>query len=285
MNQISKYLNLVTFSHTIFAMPFALIGFFLAVGLHDYPFNISILLIVIICMILARNAAMGLNRYADRKIDAKNPRTAIREIPAGVLKARSALIFTIINSLLFIAACWFINPLCFYLSPLALLVVLGYSYTKRFTALCHIILGLGLAIAPIGAYLAVSGEFHYLPLLISGMVLSWVSGFDIIYALQDQDFDNKEKLFSIPAKVGTRNALALSIGLHFITVGMVILTGLLGGFNWIFWIGAALFAGLLVYQHMIVKPNDFSRINRAFGTTNGIASVIFSIFFITSLYF
>lgn len=284
MNQISKYLNLVTFSHTIFAMPFALIGFFLAVGLHSYPFNIRILLIVILCMALARNAAMGLNRYADREIDAKNPRTASREIPAGVLKARSALIFTIINSLLFIAACWFINPLCFYLSPLALLVVLGYSYTKRFTALCHIILGLGLAIAPIGAYLAVSGEFHYLPLLISGMVLSWVSGFDIIYALQDLDFDNTEKLFSIPAKVGTKNALVLSIGLHLITVGMVITTGIMGDFNWIFWIGTLLFAGLLLYQHLIVKPNDLSRINRAFGTTNGIASVIFSIFFICSLY-
>jgi len=284
MNQITKYLRLVTFSHTIFAMPFALIGFFLAVGLHDYPFDFRILLIVILCMVLARNAAMGLNRFADRKIDAKNPRTASREIPAGVLKARSALIFTIINSLIFIAACWFINPMCFYLSPVALLVVLGYSYTKRFTALCHLILGLGLALAPIGAYLAVSGEFHWLPLLISGIVFSWVSGFDIIYALQDQDFDNNENLFSIPSKVGTKTALALSIGLHVITAGMVILTGVLGSFNWIFWIGAALFAGLLLYQHLIVKENDFSRINRAFGTTNGIASVIFSIFFITSLY-
>ncbi len=284
MNQINKYLNLVTFSHTIFAMPFALIGFFLAVGIHDYQFTLRILLIVLLCMVFARNAAMGLNRYADRKLDARNPRTANREIPAGILKAKSALIFTIINSLLFVGAAFFLNPLCFFLSPLALLVVLGYSYTKRFTAWCHLILGMGLAIAPIGAYLAVSSEFHWLPLLISGLVLSWVSGFDIIYALQDQSFDKKEKLFSIPAKLGAKNALLVSIGLHSISIGMVILTGILANFNWIYWIGAFLFISLLIYQHLIIKPEDLSRINRAFGTTNGIASVIFSIFFIASLY-
>lgn len=283
-NSIGRYFSLVTFSHTIFAMPFALIGFFLAVAYHDYPFTLKILLIVILCMILARNAAMGLNRYADRAIDAKNPRTANREIPAGKIKAGSALAFIIINSLLFIAATWFLNPLCFYLSPLALLIVLGYSYTKRFTAWCHLILGLGLAIAPIGAYLAVTGEFHWLPLLISSIVLTWVGGFDIIYALQDQDFDNKEKLFSIPSRFGTKNALLVSILLHLITGTMVIVTGLLGDFGIIFWIGAIIFGALLSYQHLIVKPDDFSRINRAFGTTNGIASVIFALFFILGLY-
>ncbi len=284
MNQINKYLNLVTFSHTIFAMPFALIGFFLAVGIHDYQFTLRILLIVILCMIFARNTAMGFNRYADRKSDARNPRTANREIPAGILKARSALFFTIINSLLFMGAAFFLNPLCFFLSPVALLVVMGYSYTKRFTAWCHLILGMGLAIAPIGAYLAVSGEFHWLPLMISGLVLSWVSGFDVMYSLQDQSFDRKEKLFSIPTKLGAQNALIVSIGLHFISIGMVLLTGTLANFNWIYWIGAVLFISLLIYQHLIVKPNDLSRINRAFGTTNGIASVIYAAFFIASIY-
>ncbi len=284
LNGINKYLSLVTFSHTIFAMPFALIGFFLAVAHHDYPFTLKILLIVILCMILARNAAMGWNRYADRRLDAINPRTANREIPSGVINANSALIFTLANSALFIAATWFLNPLCFFLSPVALLVVLGYSYTKRFTAWCHLILGLGLAIAPIGAYLAVSGEFHWMPLLISGIVISWVSGFDIIYALQDEDFDKKENLFSIPARIGPGKALWVSSILHFITAGMVILTGILGNFYWIYWIGAIFFVVLLIYQHLIVKPDDLSRVNRAFGTTNGIASVIFSIFFISAIY-
>ncbi len=284
LNGISKYLSLVTFSHTIFAMPFALIGFFLAVGFHHYDFTLTTLLVVVLCMVLARNAAMGLNRYADRKLDAKNPRTSQREIPAGVIKAHSALIFTLSNSALFIAATWFLNPLCFFLSPVALLVVLGYSYTKRFTYWCHLILGLGLAIAPIGAYLAAAGKFHWIPLIISVLVLTWVSGFDIIYALQDEQFDKKEKLFSIPVKMGPRKALWISTLLHLITAGMVILTGVLGEFSWIYWIGAILFVILLIYQHLIVKPDDFSRINRAFGTTNGIASVIYAIFFISAIY-
>ncbi len=284
LNGINKYLKLVTFSHTIFAMPFALIGFFVAVGYHQYEFSIGILLIVILCMILARNAAMGLNRYADRKLDAINPRTAGREIPSGVVKANSALIFTLINSALFIAATWFLNPLCFFFSPLALLIVLGYSYTKRVTAWCHLILGLGLAIAPVGAYLAVSGEFHWLPFLISGIVLTWVSGFDIIYALQDEDFDKKEKLFSMPVKLGAQKALWLSIGLHGLTTTIIVLTGLLGSFHWIYWIGALIFVILLIYQHLIVTADDLSRMNRAFGTTNGIASAIYSIFLISAIY-
>lgn len=285
LQRINQYLNLVTFSHTIFALPFALIGFFLAVSYHSYPFSIFTLIIVILCMVFARNAAMGLNRYADRHIDAKNPRTAKREIPAGKIKAHSALIFTLVNSLLFIISAGFLNPLCLYLSPLALLVVLGYSYTKRFTAWCHLILGLGLAIAPIGAYLAVSGRFHWLPLFLSAIVLSWVSGFDIIYALQDEKFDKEEKLFSIPARIGTKRALWVSTGLHIITTIIVIVYGFLGYFGLFYWIGAILFIGLLMYQHLIVKPNDFSRINRAFGTTNGIASVIYALFFVSALYF
>lgn len=281
---MNKYLKLVTFSHTIFAMPFALIGFFLATGFHNYPFSWAKLLVVIICMVLARNAAMGFNRYADRQMDAINPRTLGREIPSGKIKARNALIFSISNAALFIVATWFLNPLCFFLSPVALAVVLGYSYTKRFTSWCHLVLGLGLAIAPTGAYLAVTGSFHWIPLLISGLVLTWVSGFDIIYALQDEKFDRMENLYSIPAAVGPANALWISAGLHLLSSFLIVVIGLAGDFGWIYWAGSFIFLLLLTYQHLIVKPGDLSRVNMAFGTTNGIASVIYAAFFISSIF-
>ena len=158
-------------------------------------------------MVFARSAAMAFNRYLDRNFDAKNPRTAIREIPAGIISANSALSFTVISSFLFIITCYFINRICFFLSPVALLIVLGYSYTKRFTPLCHLILGLGLSLAPIGAYLAVTAHFSLLPVLFSLSVIFWVSGFDIIYALQDEEFDKSQKLFSIPAWLGKAKAL------------------------------------------------------------------------------
>ena len=181
---MKNYLSLVKFSHTIFALPFALIGFFIAIGLHGHDFKWTTFVYVILCMVFARSAAMAFNRYVDRKIDKANERTAnVREIPNGTIKPTSALVFVIINCVLFIATTYFINPLCFYLSPIALLVVLGYSYTKRFTALCHLVLGIGLGLAPIGAYLAVTGVFDWLPLYFSFAVLFWVSGFDIIYAL------------------------------------------------------------------------------------------------------
>src|SRR6202165_791468 len=180
---MKKYLSLVTFTHTIFAMPFAFIGFFLAVTTTNAHFEWTKLVIMVLCMVFARNSAMAFNRYLDRDVDAKNPRTKQRDIPSGRISPASALTFTIINCLLFIATTWFINPLCFYLSPVALLVVLGYSATKRFTALCHLVLGLGLSLAPIGAYLAVTGHFALLPILFSLTVIFWVSGFDIIYAL------------------------------------------------------------------------------------------------------
>ena len=171
---------------------------------------IKTFILVILCMVFARSAAMAFNRYLDRSFDAKNPRTAIREIPAGILKANNVLLFTIISCLLFIACTFFINKICFFLSPVALLVVLGYSYTKRFTPLCHLILGLGLSLAPIGAYLAVTGRFDLLPILFSFTVLFWVSGFDIIYALQDEEFDKTNKLYSIPAWLGKAKALRVS---------------------------------------------------------------------------
>lgn len=282
---MKKYLSLIKFSHTIFALPFAMIGFFLAVGLHQYPFDWKILVYVILCMIFARSAAMAFNRYIDREIDKSNERTAaIREIPNGKIKPQSALFFVVINALLFVATTYFINLLCFYLSPIALFVVLGYSYTKRFTALCHLILGVGLGLAPIGAYLAVTGVFNWLPLFFSFAVLFWVSGFDIIYALQDESFDKQQNLHSIPVLLGTQKALYLSTFFHVITAFFIVVAGYYAQLGMYFWIGTVIFIKLLFYQHFIVKSNDLSKVNLAFFTTNGIASVLFASFVILDLY-
>jgi 4-hydroxybenzoate polyprenyltransferase len=280
----SNYLSLVKFSHTIFAMPFALIGFFLAVVYENKEFDWKILVAIILCMVFARSAAMAFNRYIDEKFDKLNPRTAVREIPAGIIKKENALLFIIINSVLFIATTFFINKICFYLSPVALFTILFYSYTKRFTALCHVVLGVGLSLAPIGAYLAVTGFFDLLPILFSLVVMTWVSGFDILYALQDEDFDKEHKLNSIPTLLGRKNALLVSILLHLITAIIVLAIGYIGTFNFVYWMGALLFIGLLIYQHTLVKPNDISKVNMAFATTNGIASVVFAIFVIVALF-
>lgn len=277
---MKKYFSLVLFAHSIFAMPFALIGFFLAVTTTSHTFNWILLVLMILCMVFARNAAMAFNRYLDRDIDAKNPRTAKRDIPAGKIPATSALSFTIANCVLFITCTYFINSLCFYLSPIALIVVLGYSYMKRVSALCHLVLGLGLALAPIGAYLVVTGEFAWLPLMYSLTVLTWVSGFDIIYALQDDEFDKKENLHSIPVALGRVNALRLSTALHCLSVIFVIAPLFLSSFSYLYYMGIVVFISMLIYQHSLVKPNDLSKVNLAFGTTNGIASVVFAIFFL-----
>lgn len=282
---INKYISLIKFSHTLFAMPFALIGYFLAIERGGGSFSWKLLLLVVLCMVFARNAAMAFNRYADRHFDKLNPRTAIREIPAGIIKAESALLFVLTNSALFWAITWFINPLVFILAPLALLVILGYSFTKRFTALCHFVLGIGLALAPIGAWLAVTGTFNLLPLVLSFTVLFWVSGFDIIYALQDEQFDKNNALKSIPAYLGTAKALYLSVFLHAICAILVAVFGLTANMGITYWVGAGLFLVLLTYQHIIVKPNDLSRVNLAFGTTNGIASVLFATFAIIDIAF
>lgn len=293
MAKIRSYLSLIKFSHTIFAMPFALIGFFLGlteIGIfngssqENWKHWFILFLLVLACMVFARSAAMAFNRYLDRKFDARNPRTAIREIPAGIIKANNVLAFTIINCLLFVACTYFINRICFYLSPVALTVVLGYSYTKRFTPLCHLILGLGLSLAPIGAYLAVTGHFSLLPVLFSLAVIFWVSGFDIIYALQDEEFDKSEKLFSIPAAIGKSKALNVSVILHLLSAAAVIYAGYYGKFSWLYWTGVAVFVGMLIYQHAIVKPGDLRRVNLAFMTANGIASVVFAALVIADLF-
>jgi 4-hydroxybenzoate polyprenyltransferase len=287
---IKYYFSLVKFSHTIFAMPFALIGFFLALKTTHLEWEtnevIKLLILVILDMVFARNAAMGFNRWLDRRIDANNPRTSYREIPAGKIKSKYAFWFVIINSLLFFVTTYHINNLVFYLSPIALAVILGYSYTKRFTHLCHFVLGLGLSLAPVGAYLAVTGEFSLLPVLFSLTVLFWTAGFDIIYALQDEDFDKENKLKSLPAVLGKKRALRLSSVLHLITPGIIVWAGITGAeFLGIwYWIGAVFFGSSLLYQHLIVKSDDLSRVNLAFFTTNGIASVVFATTTIMTLY-
>ena len=282
--QVKNYLSFVKFSHTIFAMPFAMIGFFLAISRDEYSFSWLVFIFIILCMIFARNAAMGFNRFIDRKIDKKNPRTANREIPAGIIKENAALWFVIINSLLFILSTFFINELVFWLSPIALFIILIYSLTKKYTSICHFILGLGLSLAPIGAYLAVSGQFAVLPVIFSFVVLFWVSGFDIIYALQDEEFDKQENLKSIPTFLGKKRAILLSLFLHIISASLIAFIGFYYEFGILFWIGSLIFSILLFYQHFIVKVNDLSRINIAFFTTNGIASVVFAIFVVSDIY-
>jgi 4-hydroxybenzoate polyprenyltransferase len=301
---IKNYLSLVKFSHTIFAMPFALIGFCLALKQVSFtqsnlnstvgwggakpfvsPHTLLIkFILVILCMIFARSAAMAFNRWLDKNFDALNPRTSIREIPSGIISEKNAMLFVILNCIAFIACTYFINSICFYLSPVALFIILFYSHTKRFTPLCHLVLGLGLSLAPIGAYLAVTGKFDLLPILFSFTVLFWVSGFDIIYALQDEEFDKANNLYSIPAMLGKAKALRVSEILHLLSLGCVIAAGIYGQFHWLYWIGVVIFGGMLIYQHSIVKPNDLSKVNVAFMTANGIASVIFAIFVLLDLF-
>ena len=319
MTTVKNYLSLVKFSHTIFAMPFAMIGFALGVasfslvkaypaygGIADFgqagreaaslegagflrgmeisPGELLLrFVLVLVCMITARSAAMAFNRYLDRHFDRENPRTAIREIPRGIISPDHALRFVILNAVLFIAATWFINKICFLLSPVALFVILFYSYTKRFTPLCHLVLGLGLSLAPIGAYLAVTGRFDVLPVLFSLAVIFWVSGFDVIYALQDVEFDRSQRLYSIPSVLGRTKALRVSGLLHVLSTCCVVAAGIYGGFQWIYWLGIGVFAGMLLYQHAIVKPNDLSRVNIAFMTANGIASIVFGVLVIADI--
>jgi 4-hydroxybenzoate polyprenyltransferase len=300
MSTVKNYLSLIRFSHTIFAMPFAMIGFVLGViypaprviqwNLHrtlgwnrDLAPYIPLFVLVVLCMVFARSAAMAFNRWLDVEWDGLNPRTAIREIPRGIISKNAALWFVMINCVLFITCTWFINPLCFGLSFVALAVVLGYSYTKRFTPLCHLVLGLGLSLAPIGAFLAVTGQFALLPILFSVTVILWVSGFDIIYALQDEEFDRSNRLYSMPSWLGKASALHVSEFLHALSAGCVLVAGWYGAFGWWYWAGVAIFMGMLLYQHLIVKSSDLSRVNLAFMTANGIASVIFAIFVITDI--
>jgi len=284
LTKVTDYFSLVKISHTIFSLPFAMIGFSLGIRANAEGLSFRLLLMVILCVLFARNAAMGFNRWADREFDKKNPRTALRELPSEIIKPRSALLFVIINAALFILTTSFINLTCLLLSPVALIVVLWYSLTKRFTHLSHLFLGLGLALAPIGAYLAVTARFDLLPVIYSFIVIFWVSGFDILYALQDIEFDKSEQLKSLPVMLGRKKALILSGIFHLATILLVIWAGFEGNFGYLYWTGAAIFGILLTYEHTIVKPRDISRVNLAFATMNGMASVVYACFVIADIF-
>jgi len=223
---------------------------------------------------------MAFNRIVDRRIDAKNARTLLREIPSGKIKTSSALMFVIMMSVGFVFTTFWINPLVFYLSPIALLIILGYSYTKRFTWLCHFVLGIGLGLAPIGAFISVTGEFHILPVLYGIMVMLWVSGFDIVYALQDEEFDRENGLHSIPQQFGKEMAKRISMIVHFLCACFLFFIAwyqgqILPTLGFLHWVGAIGFAGLLIWQHRLIKLHGLGKINQAFFETNGIASILF----------
>lgn len=284
MSKIGDYLRLVKFSHTIFAMPFALLSFTYAwlTAPHDAALWV-VLLQVVACMVFARNVAMGFNRWADRKIDAENPRTANREIPAGVISSRGAVVFIIINALLFIATTLTINPLCAWLSPVALFVVMFYSYCKRFTALAHVVLGISLGIAPVGAYIAVTGTTVVECWLLAAVVTTWCAGFDIIYALQDAEFDRKRGLHSIPSHFSATTSLVISTLLHLASVGLLVWFALSQPQTWLLYVGCVLFAMILALEHFLVTPTKQRNIGIAFGTLNAMASMSLAVCLIANL--
>jgi 4-hydroxybenzoate polyprenyltransferase len=285
LNSIGKYASLVKISHTIFALPFAIIGFYLALSCKSFEFDLLKFLYIILCMVFARNSAMSFNRIIDKKYDELNPRTQNREIPAGQITIRNAVIFLLANIILFIACTYFINPLCFYLSPIALATIMMYSFTKRFTYFCHFVLGLGLSLAPIGSYLVVTGAFDILPLMLSFAVLFWVAGFDIIYALNDISFDREHNLRSIPVRFGIKKSLIISGLVHVVSIVFIISAGFIYSGGIFFWIGTSIFTFFVIYQHVIVKSTDLSRVNLAFFTLNGFSSLIFLVFFLLDYYF
>ena len=268
--QLRVTLEMIKFSHTLFALPFALLSAVLAAG--GIP-AVGTLAKILLAMVGARSAAMANNRLADRALDAANPRTASRALPAGTLSIGFARIFLAASAAVFLLAAASLNRLTLALSPVALALVLGYSYTKRFTWLSHAILGLCLAIAPVGAWLAVRGAFALLPILLGLAVLCWTAGFDVIYALQDEEHDRRSGLQSIPARFGARPALVVSGALHLAMLGFLVATWVEAGGGVLFAAGIAVTAAALVWQHAIVRPGDLSRVNAAFFTANGFVSV------------
>ncbi len=280
---VAKYLSLVKFSHTIFAMPFALAGYVYALEYSGVGFHWALLVQVLLCMVFARNAAMGFNRWADRKIDAENPRTAAREIPSGAITATAAAWFTASNAAGFLIVAVTINRLTLFLAPVALFILLGYSYTKRFTAWSHIVLGTALAIAPVGAYIAVTGGIAMVPMLLGVIVLTWVSGFDILYSLQDAAHDREHGLHSVPARFGPSTAVCISIIIHVITVYGVYVLGKFVYAGWMYWTGSGVFIALLVLQHIVFLPSRTHRIAASFGLINGCSSIIFAAFAIADM--
>lgn len=284
LKKIAAYFSLIKFSHTIFAMPFALIGAILGYKNNNFekiPWDLFVY--VILCMFFARSAAMSFNRYADAKIDSLNPRTMNREIPRGIYNPKQVLFFTILNSIFFITLTYFINSLVFYLSPVALLVILGYSYAKRFTYLAHIWLGIALALAPLGAFMVFSASFSWIPIPFSLIVIFWVSGFDIIYSTLDTEFDKKYGLNSIPSRLGVKKALNVAFFMHLLTIAIVVVTGFIFNWHYTYWIGAIVFSLMLLLEHIIVQKNyNLKTVNMAFATINSYAGLLYGIFVITT---
>jgi 4-hydroxybenzoate polyprenyltransferase len=280
IGKTADYLRLIKFSHSVFALPFAFTGALLAAG--GIP-ELNRIVWITVAMVGARTGAMGINRIIDRKIDALNPRTEMREIPRGVMSALEASLFTLVAFVVFVFAAYKLNRLCFMLSPLAILVVVAYPYTKRFTSLSHVVLGLALSFAPFGAWVAVRGSVDVEMFILSLEILFWVAGFDIFYALQDMEFDRSHGLYSIPGRLGVRASFILARIFHFITV--VLLISLIPVFDLgtIYLAGVIISAALLLYEHMIVKPSDLSRLDMAFFTMNGYISI--TVFLFTLLHY
>ena len=274
---------MVKFSHSVFALPFALSGTALAAA--RYGIAVRQVVWVVVAMVTARNAAMGWNRLADHAIDARNPRTVGRELPRGMLSRAAVLAFTVALATLFVVASFQLNRLCGLLSPLALAVTFGYSYTKRFTWASHLILGLSLAMAPMGGWLAVAGRFDVVPWCLAAAVLFWVAGFDTIYACQDETFDRDAGLFSIPARFGAPRALALARGFHALAVVAMIAVGAAARLHPVYWAGILLIAGVLVWEHRLVRADDLSKVGVAFLNANGLVSVLYLGVVLTALAF
>jgi len=265
-------LEMIKFEHTLFALPFALMGMILAA--QGVPEG-RVVLWILIAMVGARSAAMGWNRLIDRDIDAVNPRTRMRALPAGLVSPAFVALFVVANLALLLLAAWRLNPLCLALAPLAIVVLLGYSYTKRFTWAAHLALGMALGGAPLGAWIAVTGGFAPTPFVLAGVVVTWVAGFDVLYALQDEAFDRARGLSSIPARFGAVAALAISAALHLLTLALLVALPFVypPGLGASYWVGVTGCAALLAYQHAIVRPGDLARLNAAFFTANGLLAL------------
>jgi 4-hydroxybenzoate polyprenyltransferase len=276
VSRLVRYANFVKLPHTVFALPFALVGATLAS--YHAPVTLAMLGWIVLAFSAARFAAMGFNRIVDREFDSRNPRTQMRELPSGALTLREASIAVGVASLLFVWASWQLNRLCGYLSPLALGWVCFYSYTKRFTHWSHLVLGAGLAIAPVGGYLAVTGAWPtpwWMPVVLGLAVATWVGGFDVLYALQDAAFDREHGLFSLPARLGEGRAISLARSMHVLTIVSLAVVGVATGSGWLYAAGVAIAAGLLLYEHRLVRPGDLSRLDAAFFTMNGVISIVF----------
>lgn len=284
MQKIFHYFELVTFSHTIFALPFALIGFLVALYVKGELFDGRLLIALLICMVTARTAAMAFNRLVDREIDALNPRTSRRHLPRGTVAPREAWLLVCVCCVVFLLTCWQINLWTLALSPVALAVVLGYSLTKYFTSLTHFILGLALGIAPVGAWIAVMNDIDLPPVVLGIGVLFWVAGFDILYALQDEEFDRQQSIRSLAVDLGRRGSLTLSSVLHALAALFFLLFGWSVGLGWLYVLGVLLVCLALYYEHKIITPVDISRVNTAFFTANGFVSILLLLFVLVDLY-